>query len=443
MDTTRIKRLLRNPSKIPYAVYRRLLLMTGYERVLIRIQPYRHKRALKKVQEKVKRGEKITVAFFVIYRSMWKCDELFKKMHSSKLFDPVIIVCPCIVYGQDVMVEEMNNAYNYFKEKDYNVIKTYNNRTNKWIDIKKTVNPNIVFFESPYNTTKKEYYITNYLDVLTCYVPYGIMSANIQQSQFNQTFHNLCWKIFCETRIHVELHRKYAVNKGCNAVFTGYPLLDKLFKINTQNNPWKKQTVSKKKIIWAPHYTIENNEKQLAYSCFLLLYDFMLEVAERYRDKIQIAFKPHPALKGKLYKHPNWGKSLTKEYYRKWENLSNGQLEEGEYIDLFLTSDAMILDSISFISEYIVTQKPSLFTIRDHSIYSKFNEFGILNFNMLYKTSQLKVDTINYIENIINGIDTMKNDRIDFIDKYLTPPNNKTACENIYENLKDDLITIT
>jgi CDP-glycerol glycerophosphotransferase (TagB/SpsB family) len=145
-----------------------------------------------------------------------------------------------------------------------------------------------------------------------------------------------------------------------------------------------------------------------------------------------MAFKPHPMLKNNLYNHPDWGISLTEEYYRKWENLSNGQLEEGEYIDLFLNSDAIILDSISFMTEYIVTQKPTLFTIRDRSIYSKFNEFGILNFNLLYKTNQLEVDIINYIENIINETDTMKNDRIDFINKYLTPPNNRTASENIY-----------
>jgi CDP-glycerol glycerophosphotransferase (TagB/SpsB family) len=235
----------------------------------------------------------------------------------------------------------------------------------------------------------------------------------------------------------LELHRKYSINKGRNVIFTGYPLFDKLFNIKTQNNPWKKQDILKQKIIWAPHHTIENNEKQLAFSCFLLLYDFMFEVAEKYSDKIQIAFKPHPLLKNKLYNHHDWGISLTNEYYQKWENLSNGQLEDGDYIDLFLTSDAMILDSISFMTEYMVTHKPILFTIRDNSIYSKFNEFGIFNFKLLYKTNNWKSDIIDYIENIvINEEDTMKNIRIDFVKKYLAPPNNITASENIYNEIK-------
>ena len=70
----------------------------------------------------------------------------------------------------------------------------------------------------------------------------------------------------------------------------------------------------------------------LSYSCFLRYYQVFLNIAEKYKDKIQIAFKPHPLLKVKLSKHKEWGQQRTEDYYKKWQNLENGQLEEDDYI---------------------------------------------------------------------------------------------------------------
>ena len=116
----------------------------------------------------------------------------------------------------------------------------------------------------------------------------------------------------------------------------------------------------KKRVIWAPHHSFENQKPYAKLCAFFDLYDFMLELAEEYRDTIQFAFKPHPMLKPRLYHL--WGKRRTDEYYRKWADGANTQFEDGEYFDLFLTSDAMILDSVSFIPEYSATGKPAFFT---------------------------------------------------------------------------------
>ena len=78
-----------------------------------------------------------------------------------------------------------------------------------------------------------------------------------------------------------------------------------------------------------------------------------------------IAFKPHPILKPKLYKHALWGKERTDAYYHCWETMENTQLEMSDYIDLFMTSDAMIFDSVSFMTEYLYTKKPALFLCRE------------------------------------------------------------------------------
>ena len=135
-----------------------------------------------------------------------------------------------------------------------------------------------------------------------------------------------------------------------------------------------------------------------------------------------------------------WGKESADAYYDKWANLENGQLETGEFIDLFLTSDAMILDSISFIAEYTATNTPSLFTIGSTSRV-RLNDFGAINFEVLYHTdNNLKEDIERFIVDVvINGNDTKKEERTEFVNKYLLPPNGKSSAENIYDNILDEI----
>lgn len=134
----------------------------------------------------------------------------------------------------------------------------------------------------------------------------------------------------------------------------------------------------------------------------------MIDIAVKYADQIQWAFRPHPMIKAKLEKR--WGKNETDEYYDKWSNMGNTQYEDGEFIDLFMTSDAMILDSISFIAEYTITNKPALFTIGKNTRVM-LNEYGEKNFEVLYKTRRdfIKEDIQRFIEEVVlEGNDVKK-----------------------------------
>jgi hypothetical protein len=391
-----------------------------------------HQKALVKIRKK----DKIKAAFFLIHNTVWKYEGVYRLMENDDRFEPIVIVCPYVIYGQENMQREMNQAYNAFLTKGYNVVKTYNEATKEWLDIKKEIKPDIIFFTNPHEITKDEYYITNFLDRLTCYVPYGFMIANLQETQFNQPFHNFIWRCYYETQIHKEMSEKYADNKGSNVLVTGFPMCDIfLDKTYVSKDKWKIKDKSVKRIIWAPHHTIEDNDKKLAYSNFLNYHQFMLDLLKIYNGQIQIAFKPHPILKPELYKHSDWGIDRTDAYYKTWQSINNGQLEEEGYEDLFLTSDAMILDSSSFISEYCYTGKPSLFMVRDATISGKFNEYGAMAFNLMYK-SQNTTDILNFInDTVLNGYDPLLKERAIFVDKYLKPPNNQSATFNIFNNI--------
>lgn len=406
-----------------------------YEFYLIKTAPARHRKALIRIRKK----EKIKVAFFLIHDSVWKYDNLYNLMKKDIRFDPIVIVCPYITFGDDNMRYEMQKSYSTFQSKGYNVIKALNFEKEEWLDVKKNISPDIIFFTNPHKLTKKEYYITNFSNYLTCYSPYNFGNSHLYQEMHNQVFHNCLWKLFAETEYHKQLSVKYASNKGINVITTGYPGTDVFLNKNYEaKDVWKIKDKNIKRIIWAPHHTIDDNTNFLSYSAFLLYEKFMKNLVEKYQGNLQIAFKPHPLLKNKLYDHKDWGKDKTDSYYDFWKTSENGQLNESEYIDLFFTSDAMIHDSGSFLTEYLYLNKPVLHTNRDQKINERMNLFGVESFNMHYHAKNQN-DILIFVDNLLKGVDKKKQDRKFFLEEKLMPPRNLTASENIYNEIVNNI----
>lgn len=399
----------------------------------------KQKSALERVSEKVRRGEKLKVVFLVIFEQVWKYEGVYRRMEKNPLFDPIILIIPYTIYGKDIMIENLYKAYNYFNEHGYNVINSYSKDTDSWLDIKHSMELDIVFFSNPYNLTRNEYTINSYLDLLTCYVPYAFVVIGHYSAHYDQDFQNMLWKYFVETEDHKNYTEIFSRNKGRNAVTTGYPGVDLLLTNKITGSPWKLEGGGLKKIIWAPHHTIDGFDAGLRYSNFFELSEFMLDLLEKYEHKIQIAFKPHPLLKSRLYKHPDWGKNKTNEYYEKWKRASNGILSDSDYINLFLTSDALIHDSASFHAEYLFTNKPVMFVKKDENVTERFNSFGKNIFNYIYHGNNID-DIVNFIENIvIQENDYLKEKRNSFIESVLMPYNGKLASENIFNHICNEL----
>lgn len=399
---------------------------------LIRQAPKKHQKALEIVRQK----EKIKVAFFLIHESVWKYDVLFDLMIQHPRFEPQIFVCPAVNFGTENMLFEMNKSFDAFKNRGYNVIKIYNDVTGEYLDIKKTFAPDIVFYTNPYEGLQDyRYYIKQFSRTLTCYVPYAIMMVDYEFT-YNLEFHNLVWKIFSETSFHKEIAVEKQKIKGRNNIVTGYPGFDQLLiDKNPDKAVWKNKNSNLKKIIWAPHHSMTDYNKV---ANFLEYYDFFLELADNYSNQIQIAFKPHHLLRVKLEKE-YWGKEKTDLYYNKWEKLENGQYENGEYIDLFLTSDALIHDCGSFMAEYLITGKPSLFMVRNESVMEHWNVFGQKAVAVHYQ-SRDKKQLVDFIENVVlNKNDWMIEERNSFVQSALIPKNKSTASENILDYLESQI----
>ena len=434
-----LKKIIKNI--LPNFVIKSIVVMifkftTIKEGIQIKKQPKLHRNALDRVKVKVVKEEKIKVAFFAILSSVWKYEGVYNLLEKDERFEPIVVVCPVVSYGKENMIYEMNKAYIYFKDNGYNVVITYDENTDEYLDVKKEIDPDMVFYTNPYKgLIHDNYYITQFKDTLTCYVRYFFQSISVDQHKSDFIFHNRLWKFFCETEYHTKNSlKRYSANTD-KYVYTGYPGVDGLIYNNKifENNTKKDYRILKK-IIWAPHHTIDPKQ-ELYLSNFLNYYQVMIDIANKYSERAEFIFKPHPLLKVKLYQHDDWGKERAEEYFRLWDSMPNTMLQSDDYKETFNNSDAMIFDCNSFVAEYLYTAKPSLFTFTNSKVEEIFNGFGKKALNHHYH-GYCEKDIIQFIEKVVLEEDDHKRKgRDEFYREYLIPPNKKTASENIFEEI--------
>jgi CDP-glycerol glycerophosphotransferase (TagB/SpsB family) len=116
--------------------------------------------------------------------------------------------------------------------------------------------------------------------------------------------------------------------------------------------------------------------------------------------------------------------------------MENTQLEEGEYIDLFMTSDAMIHDSGSFAVEYLYCQRPVMFVSKDmQPILDTQSEFGVEVYKQAYIGST-EQDIRRFVDDVVlGGNDPMLQQRRQFFNDYLLPPGGKSVAQNIVDDI--------
>jgi hypothetical protein len=418
-------------------------LRNWFKLILFKIKLFKILRNYRGALAGIQNKNKIKIVFFLIHHADWKYDSVYHLLDADKRFEPVVVVCPYALYGEEFMLNVMGKAYEVFKKDGYNVVKSFDKASGKWLDVKKELQPDVVCFTSPWKLTRLEYQLDNFLDTLTCYVPYGYETSHLHKEYYNGEMQNFVWRFFLENNFHKALSEKYSGNKGNNVVVTGYPGMDR-FQVGDKkpNDVWKIKDKRIKRVIWAPHHSIPGMGASLDYSTFMEYHETMLLMADRFKNEIQFAFKPHPILKEKLSNDEIWGRQKAGEYFQKWENLNNGQLEEGDYMDLFFTSDAIIHDCGSFVAEYLYTGKPVLYLMRDQHIYERFNEVGQMALKTFYQG--YNVESISwFLQNVVLGEnDTMKIQRDELYNNVIKAPGPHTASENIYRHLVSEFFTV-
>ena len=368
----------------------------------------------------IRKKEKIRVLFVLSELGAWKTEDLYLAMKADSRFLPILGVT-----NNPIVEKTEVPLIDYLQMKGYDYVDLNDDKN----DIS-AIKPDISFYYKPYDVWfPRRHVFKRHLSTLPCFINYAFTTMG-NRIYLSFEICNYSWLVFVENSI-VAKRKEEVIGKrrSRNVRVTGIPMQDALCLPKDQyTNPWKHND-GRKKIIYAPHHTLKGtNGAGTEYATFLEFGEFMLEMAKKYHDKAVFAFKPPPTLYSKLL--PVWGKEKTDDYYAAWTKLKNCQFENGDYIGLFMHSDAMIHDCGSFQVEYLFTKNPVLFL--DDANYSADdqNEFGRMA-NMMHYRARKESEIEQFIQNVIVGSDEMRAQRENFYKDYLLPPNGQTACENI------------
>lgn len=358
---------------------------------------------LKQMHIKSKKNEKIVVVFLVQEVSLFSVfDSVINKLLNNGKFKCHVIIAPqyfCKKWNEDSYSE----LKKYFLKKGIisidGVVKiSSENEIEEVLDLQ-TLNPHYVFYTCPYMEDYHIFhrcaYVNNFAHV--CYIPYGFLLAEQPETQYHQEVHNLAYRVYCETDFH---NKNYAArcDKEAKVITTGYTKFDLLDNIKVANEIKNIKSNFNKIVIIAPHWSVGNLSSVTCYGTFDKYYEHIEKLLITFPN-VYFVFKPHPSLKNALLR----ANVLQLKEYEKllsvWSKRSNFCFYDGaDYFEYFAISDALITDSVSFLAEYVLFDKPLLLLCRQDS--SPYNKIGNLLVNSFYK-AYCSEDIYDFMKNII------------------------------------------
>ena len=392
--------------------------------------PAAHRKRRERQRALLQSGKVINVVFEVTGISKWKADSVLRHMMEHPRFNPIIWHVPAnFDRGSQRDLAELEQCRVYSTPMGAKLV-CYDTLE----DFPAEERPDIIFPNEPYDISV---YAANHnkgiLNYLFCFLPYGYTSTVSPRSR-NQIINNGALFALFENELSKKQAAEIMDNHGINTVVTGHPMADSfLFPEGVRPNVWKECGSGMKRVIWAPHWTIEKETCWLFYGTFMQTGEILLEMAEKYRGRIQFAFKPHPNLYYTLCEQPQWGKERTDAFYAKWREMPNTQFEDGAYSDLFMQSDAMIHDCGSFIQEYLFADKPCMY-LKDPENRQEYSAMAEDCLNA-YQTGITREEIEAFLQMVLRGEDPKAEVRRQLREKYLVPPRGQSAAQNIIDCL--------
>lgn len=408
--------------KIPFLRRLKDKLKAQKKDILGWLSSKKHPRLAKRIARAANAKERpIKVAFIMYELAFWKNEALYTAMQADERFTPAFwLLNPFYIADETIRHDVRNQCIDYIQKNNFPY---YDNLTLEELRI--AFAPDYIFAVQPY-AHNIPFEIYNLRNELPCFIPYGYSNMHTGLV-YNDKKIRYFFRYYVESEYIQNEARKYMANKARNTRVTGLPMATWLLNAKSRRND------NRKCIIWAPHWTIgQDNTRALNISTFLTIADEMLNIVNTYKEQISFVFKPHPRLKRELYTTDNWGAERTDAYYRSWQDGENTRLEDGDYTALFAESDAMIHDCGSFILEYLLMNKPCMYMLRAgaHTPFNQSTQQAL----ECYQKGTTPQDIENFIQDVLAGNDSMTEKREAFIHSYLLP-NNQSPVQNIISDL--------
>ncbi|MDR2603345.1 MAG: hypothetical protein LBC11_02170 [Puniceicoccales bacterium] len=377
--------------------------------------------------QKAARHRKIRVIFLVNEASKWHCGSLYDLFENSNNFKPLILVTKRITCRDTT--EEFNATLSFFKNADVHVECAYNNTSNKFLDLK-IFSPDIVFYEQPWDMGRVQSIDRVAIFALTCYTPYCF---HMLQSEYDylELFHRFLWKYFVESPWHLKSYKNRF--RADNCISSGSLHFDKYFLKKVPHvGFWKDTSLSKKRIIYAPHFTFTTQHRV---ATFPQNGQFILNLASMYPQTTWV-IRPHPSFDQHVVADGIMTQQELDEYYTAWEKYGT-LVREGDCFDLFKTSDCLITDCISFLADYFPSGKP-VFHLRRNDQTREFNDFGkdiIGTYYQIHSNAELEK---LFSRVMVDGDDFMAPQRLNQMEK-LKLMFDESASKRVFNHLRREL----
>jgi 2-polyprenyl-3-methyl-5-hydroxy-6-metoxy-1,4-benzoquinol methylase len=326
------------------------------------------------VHARLRKGspQRIRCAFIIHHATAWAAlRPVVDLMLAAPDFEPILISSPHSFPMLQRMGGEVE-VYNMLRAQGYSCLRLRDEEAHLAVRMMESLVPDVVFRQAPWDKDLPAGFSTEALSFTrVCYVPYGYLTAKIEQHQFNQIFHQNCWRIFCPDEMHLQLFSEHNLVGGLNCRVTGYPKFDDLLRYNGDRNAWPLPAQPDDfRLIWAPHYS--HDVDWLRFGAFMQTAPALVKMIES-DPRLQVVLRPHPAMLECMLHGPQ-GTPLAK-FAKTWAQLPNTALSiSPDYGDLFSASDALLTDGLSFFSEYQLFDKPLIFFDRQDHV--GFNSAG-------------------------------------------------------------------
>ena len=380
--------------------------------------------------EKIRRKDKIKVAFVTDHAACWCGDKLYNLFAQNPRFETTVFFCQ---NKTESTLDDARHDFEQFKSAGVNVVAIFDSNA-------EVPAQDIIFFLRPYPLffPKRLQFKNLTPQTLIAYIPYAIVTIPVEY--YNLTVIRVAWKIFFETEFSLRFFEEKCETGVPRGVVSGLPKLDFFFNDASKAAfAWKMTRPDAKKIIWAPHWSMNCG---VFYSTFPYNYKFMYEFAKTHPETSWVV-KPHPRLMLAAVETGLFPSvAAYEEYLQAWDDLPNAQVCTGAYYqDIFATSDGMILDSLSFIAEYQYVNKPMIYMLNNEQ--EEFSELGkkILDASYVIDGKNLEQISAAMQKIFIEGNDSLKSARQKVFDEELNyyRRNGMDASNFIYQTITKEL----
>jgi len=239
--------------------------------------------------------------------------------------------------------------------------------------------PDFVFVNYPWRRNYPPAYRPERLAEFTrvAYVPYYSLplvnepgEVGVAGHLYEQRTHQIASLVFTQDPAALEAYA-HTERGNSHVHLTGSPKIDHLLQLANKGaanwpipakvaGPNQPAAGRNFRIVWAPHHSYSDG--WLNFGQFPETHAAMLRLALRYPE-IDFVLRPHPFLFGTMVERGLVSQTALDKWIEDWIELSNTAIHtDGDYAELFKTTDLLITDGISFIGEYpLVTGRPTIF----------------------------------------------------------------------------------